>query len=77
MVLCATSRCTHTGGTFFDLAPTGKNVQWTSFHIYRFAGGKVVEERWLWDRLGAFQQLGVLPSQDELAPQSRPKATTP
>ena len=76
-MLCVRSRGTHTGGAFFDIAPTGKTVEWTSFHIYRFNGGKVVEERWLWDRLGAFQQLGVLPGQDELNPKGRPVSATP
>ncbi len=71
-VLCETFRGTHAGAGFLDLAPTGKSVHWTSFSILRFAGGKVVEVRSLWDRLGAFQQLGVLPSQEELNPKSRP-----
>ncbi len=72
VVLCETFRGTHTGGAFLDIAPTGKSVHWTAFSILRFAGGKVVEVRGLWDRLGAFQQLGVLPSQEELNPKSRP-----
>ncbi len=77
VVLCETVRGTHTGGDFLDRAPTGKKVQWTSFAIFRFAGGKVVEVRELWDRLGALQQLGMLPSQEELYPKSRPMPTTP
>ena len=75
VMLCETFRGTHTGGGFLDLAPTGKKVHWTSFAILRFAGGKVVEVRTVWDRLGAFQQLGVLPSQEELNPKSRPMPT--
>ena len=50
-------------------------MQWTTFSIYRIAGGKIVEQRWLWDRLGAFQQLGVIPGQDDLQQQMRTAAT--
>jgi len=74
VIVCTTTKGTHTGGAFFDIAPSGKTVQWITFSIYRIADGKVVEQRWLWDRLGAFQQLGVLPSQDELR-QQRQAAT--
>jgi predicted ester cyclase len=76
VVLCQTMRGTHTGAEFLGVAPTGRRVQWTSITIHRFAGGKVAEVRVLWDRLGAFQQLGVLPSQEELLPKSRPMPTT-
>jgi predicted ester cyclase len=75
VMICTTTRGTHTGGPFFDLPPRGQPVEWTTFAIYRIAGGKIVEQRWLWDRLGAFQQLGVLPSQDELR-QKMQEATT-
>ena len=66
VMVCTTTRGTHTGGPFFDLPASGKALQWTTFAIYRIADGKIVEERWLWDRLGAFQQLGIAPSQAEL-----------
>lgn len=66
VMVCTTTRGTHTGGAFFDIPPSGKAVEWTTFAIYRIAGDRIAEQRWLWDRLGAFQQLGVLPSQDEL-----------
>jgi len=65
-VALTTAQGTHTGGPFFDVAPTGKRVRWTSIVISRIADGKIVEERTLWDRLGAFQQLGVVPDQDAL-----------
>jgi predicted ester cyclase len=73
VMVCTTTRGTHTGGDFFESPPTGKAVQWTTFSIYRLADGKIVEDRWLWDRLGVWQQLGVLPGQDALQ-QQRSKA---
>ena len=66
VMVCTTTRGTHTGGPFFDIPPTGKAVQYISFFIHRLAGGKIVETRWLWDRLGAWQQLGIVPDQDAL-----------
>jgi predicted ester cyclase len=77
VVLCTTWRGTHTGGDYLGHAPTGKRVQSTGFYIHRFAGGKVVEVRGLWDRLGTLQQLGIVPSQEELFPDSRPVPSTP
>jgi predicted ester cyclase len=70
VMVCVISRGTHTGGPFFDVAPTGKHVSETSFSIVRIAGGKIVEERWLWDRLGVWQQLCVLPETRELLAQA-------
>lgn len=61
VMVYGTVRGTHTGGWFFDVAPTGKQVWWTDFHVHRVAHGKIVEDRWLWDRLGAWQQLGLVP----------------
>jgi predicted ester cyclase len=69
VMVCTTTRGTHTGGAFFDVPPTGKQLQWTSFSIYHLVSGKIVEQRWLWDRLGVWQQLGVLPDQDALQQQ--------
>ena len=69
VIVCSTTRGTHTGGDFFDIPPTGKQLQWTTFSIFRLANGKIVEQRWLWDRLGVWQQLGVLPGQDALQQQ--------
>jgi ketosteroid isomerase-like protein len=66
VMVCTSTRGTHTGRPFFDVPATGRELRWTSFALYRLAEGKIVEERYLWDRLGVFQQLGVLPNQDEM-----------
>ena len=55
-----TARGTHQG-EFFCIPPTGKQATWTSIHIYRFAGGKIVEAWWIKDVMGLLQQLGVIP----------------
>jgi hypothetical protein len=44
----------------------GMTVEENKAVLYRLANGTIVEGRGLWDRLGAWQQLGVLPDQDAL-----------
>jgi predicted ester cyclase len=49
-------------GEFAGIAPTGNRVtDSAAFNIYRIAGGKIVEEWDLYDSLGFFQQLGIIP----------------
>ncbi|WP_295125504.1 ester cyclase [uncultured Chitinophaga sp.] len=52
---------THTGGTFQQIAPTGKKVSNTGMGVYTFRDGKVVATNVFTDRLMFMQQLGVLP----------------
>src|SRR5579884_1072325 len=49
-------------GDFMGIAPTGKQVTFTSVDIYRLAGGKIVEVWSQIDLLGMMQQLGVIPA---------------
>lgn len=44
----------------------GQHVTWQGINIYRFVDGKIVEIWTSWDRLGYFQQLGVVPATEEL-----------
>jgi steroid delta-isomerase-like uncharacterized protein len=55
-----TYRGTHTG-EFMGIPATGKQVTMPAVTIYRVSGGKVAECWWNYDRLGALQQLGVIP----------------
>ena len=48
-------------GVFASIPPTGKPVHQEGMVMYRFESGKVTEAKVLFDRLGVFQQLGVLP----------------
>ena len=43
------------------MPPTGKQVTWTETHIFRVAGGKLVEHWTNLNPVGMLQQLGVLP----------------
>ncbi|KAL2214289.1 SnoaL-domain-containing protein [Sarocladium strictum] len=55
-----TTRGTHQG-EFFGVPATGKNFQMTAMNIYRFADGKIVEERGLPDLFGLMMQIGAIP----------------
>lgn len=71
VMVCTRLQGTHTGAPFFGVPAKGTPLESVTFNTYRFADGKIVEDRWLWDRLGAFQQLGVIPDQDTLQRQTR------
>jgi predicted ester cyclase len=43
------------------MPPTGKQATWTETHIFRVAGGKLVEHWTNLDQVGMLQHLGVLP----------------
>lgn len=43
------------------MPPTSKQVTWTETHIFRVAGGKLVEHWTNLDQVGMLQHLGVLP----------------
>jgi len=43
------------------MPPTGKHLTWTETHIFRVAGGKLVEHWTNLDQVGMLQQIGVLP----------------
>jgi predicted ester cyclase len=54
-------------GDFETPAPlpaTGKKVAFTGTNIYRFAGGKIVEEWFLEDTMGLLRQLGFMPAEE-------------
>jgi ketosteroid isomerase-like protein len=48
----------------------GKPVSYTGISITRFADGKMVEGWGLWDRLGLYQQLGVVAETPDLMKQA-------
>ena len=49
-------------GALGDIPPTGKHVSVSTIEITRIAGGKIVEDWGLDDRLGMLQQLGLVPA---------------
>lgn len=60
-----TLRGTH-DGYWVGVPPTGRPVEITGMVVSRFAGGKVVEEWESLDSLGLLQQVGALPTSEEL-----------
>jgi predicted ester cyclase len=65
-----TAQGTHTGEyrglTYKSIPPTGKQVTWTFTSIDRIRDGKIVEEWSNGDDLGRLQQLGVVPTPEEM-----------
>jgi SnoaL-like polyketide cyclase len=49
-------------GALGSIPPTGKQVAVSTIEITRMAGGKIVEDWGLDDRLGMLQQLGLVPA---------------
>jgi predicted ester cyclase len=49
-------------GPLQGIAPTGKAGSGPGMNILHFRNGKVVEEFCVWDALGLFRQLGVIPA---------------
>jgi steroid delta-isomerase-like uncharacterized protein len=47
-------------GEYYGIAPTNRQITVNGMAIYRFAGGKIVEEWMNTDMLGLLKQLGVV-----------------
>jgi steroid delta-isomerase-like uncharacterized protein len=67
VVLYWTNRRTHTA-EFLGVPPTGKEIVEAAISIYRLAGGRIVEVRGFWDRADTWQQLGLIPADDQIIP---------
>src|SRR5215204_5985626 len=53
-------------GAFRAIPPTGNPVRYAGVGFYRIAGGQIAEEHYFGDRLGLWQQLGVVSATREL-----------
>ena len=53
-------------GSFLGIAPTGKSVTFDGISEMRFHDGRLAEQWTMYDCLGLFHQLGVVPSIDEM-----------
>ena len=60
------AQATHSGA-FRDIPATGKHLSYAGINIYRIEDGKIAEELYLGDRLGLWQQLGLIPESRKLA----------
>ncbi len=61
-----TAHATHTGA-FRGIPATDKPLSYAGISIYRVEEGKIAEEVYLGDRLGLWQQLGLVPTSRKLA----------
>jgi len=50
-------------GESIGVPPTGKYLMVTGISVYRIADGKIAEVWQIWDCLGLYQQLGVIPAE--------------
>ena len=64
-----TSRWTHSQ-EYMGVPPTGKLLKGTAVSIYRIAEGQIVEVRGYWDRAELWQQLGLIPSTEQILGQA-------
>jgi len=53
-------------GTWMGISPTGKRLHIRMITIHRIVNSKIAEDWVLVESLGFFQQLGLLPSTEEL-----------
>ncbi|WP_265111055.1 ester cyclase [Halosolutus halophilus] len=65
VVVRYTARGTHEG-EFMGLDPTGEHVSVSGMEMYRVDDGKITEMWTSYDALGLFQELGLIPSVEEL-----------
>ena len=65
VVLFWTSRWSHSQ-EYMGIPPTGKVLKGTAVSTYRIAEGQIVEVRGYWDRAELWQQLGLIPSTEQI-----------
>jgi len=66
VVVAWIAHATHSG-EFRHIPPTGKELHYAGFTMYRIVDDKIAEELYLGDRLGLWQQLGLVPDSRRLA----------
>ena len=49
-------------GKFMGNPPTNKKVTYSGMTIFRLENGRIAEYWYVWDRLGLYQQLGIIKS---------------
>jgi hypothetical protein len=65
-----TFRGTHQG-EYLGIPPTHKPVTFSGIYIFRIENGRIAEVWNLWDQLGEWQQLGILPESAEILSQEK------
>jgi steroid delta-isomerase-like uncharacterized protein len=65
---------THTG-ELMGIPPTGRRSEISGITINRFSGSRIAEDWYQGDDLGMMQQLGVIPSPEEVSSESSEEAS--
>jgi hypothetical protein len=65
-----TFRGTHLG-EYLGISPTHKPVTFSGIYIFRVENDRIAEVWNLWDQLGEWQQLGILPGSEEILSQEK------
>lgn len=58
-------------GEYFGIPATHRPISLSGIYIFRLAGGKIDEVWNLWDQVGEWQQLGILPETKEFIAKAR------
>jgi len=56
---------------YCGIPPTNREIDFSGIYIFRIEGGKIAEVWNMWDQLGEWQQLGVLPPTREFIAKAR------
>ena len=62
-------------GPLMGVPPTGRSVRQNSMHFVRFRDGKAVEHWGVRDDLSMMRQLGVIPSPEQISPETSEEAS--
>ena len=74
VVVCWRASATHTG-EWWGIPPTGKEVAWRGMSRLRIADGKIAEQQVCWNAFWFHEQIGTIPSWDEIVKQAQSKQT--
>ena len=58
-------------GEYLGIPPTHKPVTFSGIYIFRVANGRIAEVWNLWDQMGEWQQLGILPEKAAILKQAQ------
>ena len=66
----------HTG-EFLGIPPTNQPLTFSGINIFRIQDNRIIEVWNLWDQVGEWQQLGILPPTDEILAQAKNRMHSP
>jgi ketosteroid isomerase-like protein len=64
-------------GEYLGIPPTNNPLTFTGIYIFRIAAGRIAEVWNLWDRVGEWQQLGILPATEDFLRQAKDRINSP